>query len=477
MLFERFEDKGLAQYSYAVGCDACGQIAIVDPRRDIDVYLEFASSRRLRITHVLETHIHADFASGARELAEHAGATHAVSAYDTGEMFQASFRHKDLKDSQRLQIGRVVIEAIHTPGHTPEHIMFLVYDTVRSAAVPQLMLSGDFVFVGSVGRPDLIGEEAKVHLAGQLFDSLQKLHRLPDGLEIHPGHGAGSMCGSGMSARPMSTLGFERLTNPFLDRQLSRDDFIERLLSNLPPFPPYYRRMKVVNAKGARSLNGIPGQRPLPASLVYDRVIQGHIVVDVRDPMAFAGGHIPGAFGIGLGQLLSTWASWVVPYDTPLVIVASDPSKVPDAVRALIRVGLDEITGYVDGGMQAWAERGYRVAHTRQYAPKEAAARIAADDALRVLDVRSDEEWNTGHICGATHVMAGLLPERAAEFAGDTPLAVVCGTGYRSTVAASVLERAGARSVISVAGGMTAWHEAGLPVCGEGPPATPVRLP
>lgn len=464
MLFERFEDKGLAQYSYALGCEAAGQIAIVDPRRDIDVYLEFAATRRLRITHVLETHIHADFASGARELAEYTGAMHAVSAYDTGEMFQASFRHKDLKDSQRIQIGRVIVEAIHTPGHTPEHIMFLVYDTARTSAVPQLMLTGDFVFVGSVGRPDLIGEELKIQLAGQLFDSLQKLHRLPDGVEIHPGHGAGSMCGSGMAARPMSTLGFERLANPFLDRSLSRDDFIEKLLSNLPPFPPYYRRMKVINAKGARSLNGIPGGRPLAASLVYDRVIQGHVIVDVRDPMAFAGGHIHGAFGIGLGQLLSTWAAWVVPYDTPIVLVVPDPLRVPEAARALIRVGLDEITGYVDGGMQAWAERGYRVAHTPVVPPKELASRLRGNG-LRVLDVRNDEEWQAGHICEATHVMGGTLPERAAEFAGDSPLAVVCATGYRSTVAASVLERAGAREVINLAGGMNAWQEAGLPVC------------
>ena len=265
-------------------------------------------------------------------------------------------------------------------------------------------------------------------------------------------------------ARPMSTLGFERLTNPFLNRALSRDDFIEKLLSNLPPFPPYYRRMKVVNAKGARSLNGIPGGRPLAASLIYDRVIQGHVVVDVRDPMAYAGGHIPGAFGIGLGPLLSTWAAWVVPYDTPLVLVVPDPSRVAEASRALIRVGLDEITGYVDGGMQAWAERGYRIAHTPVVPAKEIAARLKSNG-LRVLDVRNDEEWRAGHICEATHVMAGTLPERTAEFAGDSPLAVVCATGYRSTVAASVLERAGAREIINVAGGMNAWQEAGLPVC------------
>jgi hydroxyacylglutathione hydrolase len=225
--------------------------------------------------------------------------------------------------------------------------------------------------------------------------------------------------------------------------------------------------MKVVNAKGARSLNAIPGHRPLAASLVFDRVVQGHVVVDVRDPMAFAGGHIPGAFGIGLGQLLSTWAAWVVPYDTPIILVASDPARVGEASRALIRVGLDEITGYVDGGMQAWAERGYRLARTPAFAPGEVAARLKADGRLRVLDVRTDDEWKSGHICDAVHVMGGLLPERATEFASGPPIAVVCGTGYRSTVAASVLERAGAREVINVAGGMNAWHEAGLPVCGS----------
>lgn len=472
MLFERFEDKGLAHYSYAVGCEGAGTIAIVDPRRDIDVYVEFAAARHVRITHVLETHIHADFASGARELAEHTGAEVCISAYDTGELYEASFPHSDLRDGQRLALGRVQIEAMHTPGHTPEHMSFIVYDTARTSAVPALVLTGDFLFVGSLGRPDLIGEGAKLALANAQYDSVQRLAALPDGVEVHPAHGAGSMCGAGMSGRPMSTLGFERVANPYLAKGLTREAFVERILSKLPPFPPYYRRMKVLNAKGAKSLRGLPGVRPLSPASFRALVENGHAVIDVRDQIAFGGGHVPGAFGIGVGKDLSTWASWVVPYETPLLLVCGDPTHATEAVRGLVRVGLDEVAGYLDGGMQAWAEAGYEVAHTPQESPADLQARMARVP-ITVVDVRSDEEWSNGHVCGAVHVMGGYMPEQAPALAArGEPLAVICGTGYRSTVAASVLQRAGAREVSNVTGGMTAWTQAGLPVCREEPLAT-----
>jgi hydroxyacylglutathione hydrolase len=466
VLFERFEDKGLAQYSYAVGCEGAGTLAIVDPRRDIDGYLEFAAARHMRITHVLETHIHADFASGARELGERTGAEVCVSAHDEGELYEVAFPHCDLADGERIALGRVQIEAVHTPGHTPEHLSFLVYDTVRTSEMPQLLLSGDFVFVGSLGRPDLIGEEAKVVLANRLFDSVQRLSGLADGVEVHPAHGAGSMCGAGMSARPMSTLGFERLANPYLRRGLSREAFVERILGRVPPFPPYYRRMKQLNARGARPLNGLPGQRALAPAAFEALRAQDHVIIDLRDQIAFGGGHIPGAFGIGLGSTLSTWASWVVPYETPLLLVCSEPAQVPDAVRALVRVGLDEVVGYLEGGMQAWIEAGFPVSHTTQESPSEVHQRLSRTPGLRVLDVRSDDEWEDGHVCGATHLMGGYLPEQApALAAAGGPLAVICATGYRSTVAASVLERAGARDLVNVTGGMTAWQHAGLPTC------------
>jgi hydroxyacylglutathione hydrolase len=468
VLFERFEDKGLSQYSYAVGCERASSLAIVDPRRDVDAYLEFAAARHLRITHVLETHIHADFASGARELAERTNAALWLSAYDEGEIYDVAFPHRELRDGDRLELGRVHLEALHTPGHTPEHISFVVYDTARTAAMPELLLSGDFLFVGSVGRPDLIGEDTKVMLAGRQFESVRKIAHLPDGVEVHPGHGAGSMCGAGMSARPMSTLGFERIANPFLRAGLTREAFIERLLTKLPPFPPYYRRMKVLNAQGAPALDGVPGQHPVPPCEFHGLVEHGHLVVDLRDQLAYGSAHIPGAFGIGVGSNLSTWAAWVVPYDRPLLLVASDPAYADGAARALVRVGLDDVRGYLEGGMQAWIAAGYPVATLRQQSPAGLLEDLSRQPALKVLDVRSDDEWQSGHVCGATHLMGGYLPEHALELAhAGGSLALICQTGYRSTVAASILERAGAPDIRNLTGGMDAWDGAGLPVCRE----------
>jgi hydroxyacylglutathione hydrolase len=465
VLFERFEDKGLAQYSYAVGCSSTGQIAIVDPRRDLDAYLEYAVAHHARITQVLETHIHADFASGARALAAQTGATLHLSAYDRGELYEVSFPHEPVRDGDRLVLGRVRLEAVHTPGHTPEHLSFLVYDTARSGTVPEILLTGDFLFVGSLGRPDLIGEDVKRTLAGRQHDSVQKLCGLPDGLEIHPGHGAGSMCGAGLGGRPMSTLGFERIANPYLDPTLTRDAFIARLLGHVPPFPPYYRRMKTLNAAGADAYERGRAARAIAAAEFEALVNAGHVVVDLRDPVAFSDGHIPGSFGIGEGTNLSTWASWVVPYDTPILFVTDHQDHLEASACALARVGLDDIRGHLDGGIEAWRRKGLPISRLARRTPKELVGDLSAASSPRIIDVRSDDEWAAGHVCGATHVMGGYVHDRAEALGAEGPLALICGTGYRSTVAASVLERAGVTSVINVIGGMQAWEAAGLPVC------------
>jgi hydroxyacylglutathione hydrolase len=465
MLFERFEDKGLSQYSYAVGCPRAGVMAIVDPRRDVDVYLDFAAARKLRITHVIETHIHADFASGGRELAARSGAEYRPSGHDRGEMYEVRVQHRDLCDGEAIELGAARLVARHTPGHTPEHLSFLVYDTVRTRDVPQVFLTGDFLFVGSLGRPDLLGEGAKVALANQLFDSVRdRIADLPDGIEVHPGHGAGSMCGAGMSERPMSTLGFERVANPYLNRRLSRDEFVDRILSSAPPFPPYYTRMKRLNSAGPALLNGLPGLEAIPAERVRDLLAHGHVAIDLRDQLVFGNGHITGAFGIGAGQSLSTWASWVVPYDTPIVLVADDPAAVREAIRSLVRVGLDRVVGYLDGGMTSWTTAGFPVSALAQATPEALRDRIARDSTLTILDVRSDGEFADGHIEGALHIMGGTLQDRVHELRGREPIAIACGSGYRSTVAASVLERAGFTDLVNLTGGMAAWTRAGLPV-------------
>ncbi len=324
MLLERFEDKGLSHYSYAVGCEGQGEVVIVDPRRDIDIYLDFAQTRNLRIVGVLETHIHADFAAGTKTLAEATGADIHVSAYDEGQLYETAFAHTPMREGDAITMGKTRVEALHTPGHTPEHLSFLVYDLARAPKVPQVLLSGDFLFVGSLGRPDLIGDDVKRALAGKLYDSVAtKLAPLPDFVEVNPAHGAGSMCGSGMSARPMTTLGFERLANPYLRKGLTRDAFVDEILGHVPPFPPDYKLMKVLNSRGAEPFDTEREIDAIRAREFHALVDSGHVVIDLRDQLAFGAGHIPGSFGIGSWGSLSTWAAWVVPYETPILLVGS----------------------------------------------------------------------------------------------------------------------------------------------------------
>jgi hydroxyacylglutathione hydrolase len=370
-----------------------------------------------------------------------------------------------MHDSEALTLGNVRIEARHTPGHTPEHLAFLGYDLRRAPTTPALMLSGDFLFVGSLGRPDLIGEAAKVGLANALFDSVTNvLPALPDGLEIHPAHGAGSMCGLGMSARPMSTLGFERVANPYLRAGLSREAFVAEILGHVPPFPPYYKRMKQLNSRGPAPLDLPQALRAIDAHEFHEHVESGYVVVDVRAQLSFGAGHIPGAFGVGMAGSQSTWAAWVVPYETPLLIVCDHPADADATRRALVRVGLDDVRGYLEGGMSTWIENGLPVAHTRQISPHELAAELPRGR-VAVVDVRSDEEWSDGHVAGARHLMAGTLADHATSLPRDgVTLALMCGTGYRSTVAASVLERTGFTNLVNLTGGMAAWQHAGLPV-------------
>ena len=464
MLFETFEVKGLSHYSYAVGCPGTGAMAVVDPRRDVDVYLDFAAARGLRISHVLETHIHADYASGARELAERTGAELWLSAYDEGETFQVSFPHREARDGDELEIGSVRIRALHTPGHTPEHLSFLVYDGSRSREVPQILLSGDFLFVGSLGRPDLLGEEAKRELAGRLWDSVRgKLAGLPDGLEIHPAHGAGSLCGAGMSGRPVSTLGYERGANPYLDPALSRQDFVDRILGSVPPFPDYYRRMKRLNSAGAPSRSGRLPLAALPVDDFLAAATAGHQVVDLRDPGAFGAGHLPGSLGIGAGPSFLAWAPWFVSYEAPVLLVAPDPEAARQAETELARVGIDDVRGFLPGGIEAWIAAGLPLPALSQVVPGELAERLRSGEKMRVIDVRGPGEWQQGHVPGAVHLPLPELAFRTGELNGE-PLALVCGSGYRSVIAASVLERSGFRSLHNVTGGMRAWKGAGLPM-------------
>lgn len=453
MLLQRFEVPGLSQYSYVL---ASGKEAIViDPKRDIDTYLNFAFEKDLTVRYVLETHIHADFASGATALAAHTGAELWLSDYDQGEDYAYGFAHHAFRDGEELALGDLRLVAMHTPGHTPEHLSFLLYEKNRCGQ-PLALFSGDFIFVGSLGRPDLLGEAAKQQLAGKLFDSVhEKIKALPDGTMVMPGHGAGSLCGAGMAERPETTIGYERHCNVFMTTA-QRDAFIHDVLSTVPQFPPYYKRMKRMNGEGFPILNGLPGQQAMSAAALNQTLANGEaLVLDLRSPSAFGGTHIPGSYNIGLGPNLSLWSGWVLPYDTPFYLVGDTDTDLDAARRSLVRVGHDAIAGYLKGGIEKWVNAGLPQAHVEQISVGDLKA--AADQGAFVLDVRSPKEWDSGHIDGAVHIPGGDLPERTDEVPRDCDIRVICGSGYRSSIACSILQRAGLHRLKNTIGGMGAW--------------------
>jgi hydroxyacylglutathione hydrolase len=460
MQLDRFEVPGLSHYSYAIG--SRGKLAIVDPKRDIDTYLEYAAEREAKIAHILETHIHADYASGARELAEATGAELHLSAYDEGEDYVYQFPHQPMREGDRIVIDGLEISALHTPGHTPEHLAFLLHEAGRGRH-PLAMLSGDFLFVGSLGRPDLLGEASKRRLAELLYESLhQKIRDLPDGVEIYPAHGAGSFCGSGMSDRPQSTLGYERASNIFFGDP-DKETFVRHILSSVPPFPDYYRRMKRINSEGPQLLGGLPGGQAFEPEDFRDLMEREQaIVIDLRRPETFGGAHIPGSLSIGMGPTFVTWAAWLVPYDRPILLLAEPGADPESARRALVRVGLDDVRGCLKGGMPAWMEKGWEMAELEQISVAELEARRRLG--TTIVDVRSDQEWAVGHIPGALHIMGGDLPKRFEELPREGALHLICATGYRSNIAASLLRRNGFSEVANVTGGMTGWLQRGLPV-------------
>jgi hydroxyacylglutathione hydrolase len=327
------------------------------------------------------------------------------------------------------------------------------------------LFTGDFLFVGDVGRPDLLGEAARKELAHQLYDSVfRKLPPIPDYTEIFPGHGAGSLCGKAIGSRRSSTVGYERQFNPAL-KEMPEAQWTETLLKGMPLAPPYFRRMKQVNAEGPRLLgHNLPGQQRFTARQIHERLCEHCMVVDVRPKEAFAAAHVPGSLNIPLGPNLPTWAGWVLPYDKKLVIVPSSPCDVPEVVTHLIRVGLDDVQGYMEDGIDAWQNQGFEISKMETLSVQELDARLKQTPDRRpvVLDVRTQSEWDGGYIDGARHIHGGVLKDRYEEVPKDRPVAVVCGTGYRGSIAASFLKSCGYDNVANVLGGMTAWKAAGL---------------
>ena len=462
MILHQFEAKGLSHFSYAVGDEATKEIAIIDPERDIQTYLSYAEANGLKIKYILETHIHADFDSGAKELGQKTGAELLLSSYDKGEKFVYQFPHTPVKDGDAYNVGKVKIEVLYTPGHTPEHISFLIYDNEKE---PVAMMSGDCLFIGSVGRPDLLGEDDKLPLAKQQFHSItQKLKDLPDSLVIYPAHGAGSLCGAGMSKASSSTLGSERMFNPYM-QNLSEEEFVDKILGNVPPFPDYYLRMKRVNSEGPDLLNGLPQPKAISPEEFEKLVDAKEIIVDLRHPLTYGGGHIENTINIGMGDQLGFWGAWFIPYDRPIYLVLDEESKLQSYVRDLVRVGLDNVAGYLAPGFPSWVNKGNDFSDLPQASVHALKDLSEFGEKLTVIDVRSDSEFAEGHVKGAKHIYLGYLPKKLKELPGkEDAIFCICGGGSRSSLAASVLLQHGYENVYNVFGGMTAWKAAGYAV-------------
>lgn len=462
MLVRRFYDDRLAQATYLIGCQRTGEAIVIDPPRDIGPILAAARSEGVRITRITETHIHADFVSGARELARATGATLLLSAEggpDWQYRYAAEAGAQLLHDGDQIVMGGVRLEVWHTPGHTPEHLSFVVIDAARSEE-PVAMVTGDFVFVGDVGRPDLLEKAAKVvgtmeTGARQLFHSLQRLATLPDHLQIWPGHGAGSACGKALGAMPSSTLGYERRTNWAFGIH-EEQQFVDAVLEGQPAPPTYFATMKRLNRDGPPLL----GDRAPLSELAVDAVAEARsgVVLDVRPASEFAAGHLRGAISIPLIKAFTTWSGWLVGYDTPITLVAPDAATAESARTALASIGLDDVRGWFGPGTLAAVAAREGLATATRGDITEAEAMIAAG--RTVVDLREQHEWDAGHIPDAVHHPLGTVQHSLEDLPRDTPLAVHCQAGTRSGIGSSVLEAMGFTDVVDLAAGYSGWRSA-----------------
>jgi hydroxyacylglutathione hydrolase len=476
MFLKRFYDDGLAQASYMIGCAKTGEALVIDANRDLQQYIDAAAAEGLRITHVSETHIHADYVSGSRELAKRTGAQLFLSS-EGGPDWQYAFAKADgatlVRDGDILKVGNIKIEVMHTPGHTPEHISFLVTDTA-GADMPMGIATGDFVFVGDVGRPDLLERAAKVAntmeaSARTLFRSLERFRALPDYVQVWPGHGAGSACGKSLGAVPTSTVGYEKRFNWGVGTT-DEQTFVNMVLAGQPEPPLYFAEMKRINRDGPPILGGFDVPTRGGVSDLAQAIAQGAAVLDLRPAAEFAAGHIPGTINIPLNKSFSTWAGWLVKYDQPFHLIANERDVAP-AVRELAMIGLDHAAAwYALEVVTEWKASGKALGTVAKIDAAGVAPRIAMGE-VTVLDVRNRTEYEAGHLPGSLHIPVGHLTARLAEIPRDKPIIVQCQAGARSAIATSVLQRLGITNATDLIGGFAAWEQGGHPVERERPTA------
>lgn len=464
MLFKRYYDDALAQASYLIGCQRTGEAVVIDPLRDPEFYLAAARAEGMKITKISETHIHADYLSGSRELARRTGAELLLSD-EGGEGWRYVFAAEDgatlLHDGDSFSVGNIRLDVVHTPGHTPEHIVFVVTDGANSDA-PIGVVSGDFVFVGDVGRPDLLEKAAGIAGtmeagAKQLYASLTRFREMPDHIQIWPGHGAGSPCGKALGAVPMSTLGYEKIVNWAFEHD-SEDSFVAEVLADQPEPPRYFATMKRLNRDGPPFLNGPARAQALGAGALAGAREGDPVFVDIRTGDLFSGGHLRGSLSIPLNKSFTNWAGWLLPYDRSIFLIAEDQDQADNAARTLSFIGLDAVRGWF--GQDALDDQADGLETSDSISVSEAQARVEAGTLL--IDVRARNEVVLGRPAGSHPIHLGYLSDHLASLPTDAPILVSCQSGGRSAIAQSVLQASG-RNAINVTGGYAAWNKAGLP--------------
>ncbi|MBN8678005.1 MAG: MBL fold metallo-hydrolase [Chitinophagales bacterium] len=468
MFFQHVYDKSLAQASYFIGCQKAGVAMVIDPKRDVDTYLEIAKQNNMTITHVAETHIHADFLSGARELAALTGAKLYLSD-EGGPDWQYEFPHEGVKDGDVIKMGNLTFEVIHTPGHTPESISFLLTDHPASSK-PVMLFTGDFVFVGDIGRPDLLEKAAGIKGtqdagAHQMYQSIKRFAELPDYIQVWPGHGAGSACGKALGAVPSSTVGYEKIRNWALQYNNNEPGFVQYLLADQPEPPKYFAMMKKLNKVDRPLLTTVPKQQKLSTDALVANLNKGIKLIDARNKTEFAKGFIPGSLNIQGNNAFATWAGWFLEYNEPFMLVASD-EQIEDLTRKLMRIGLDNVLGYVNDVTEWATQTGQELEQVKQLSLDEFKEKKEANN-LQVVDLRGAAEFNSGHILGADHVFVGTLEKNLDKVSKERQVIIHCQGGDRASIAYSILAKHGYNNVLNYSPGMNEWVNTGNPVVSE----------
>lgn len=456
MFFQHIYDKSLAQSSYLIGCQAKGEAIVIDAKRDIDTYLQVAEENNLKITHIAETHIHADFLSGSRELAEVTGAELYLSD-EGGKDWQYEFPHVGLKNGDTIKVGNLTLKVIHTPGHTPESISFLLTDH-PAADEPVMIFTGDFVFVGDIGRPDLLEKAAGIvgtqeKGAKDMYHSVQDFSKLPEFIQVWPGHGAGSACGKSLGAVPSSTVGYEKIRNWAFQYEDNEEGFVNYLLEGQPEPPKYFAMMKKLNKLERPLLPEVPKQKKLSKKEFLNAYHDGVKIIDTRNKVDFAIGFIPASINIQDNNSFSTWMGWLIDYSEPFILVAQD-HQMEDLTRKLMRIGMDQMMGYIDDidhlELELQKADVIDISEFKSYLNK---------DHIQIVDVRGKTEFDEGHIEGAENIFVGTLPDNLYKMNKDKPVVIHCQSGDRATIAYSILRKNGFTNVKNYAGGMKEWKE------------------